>query len=50
MCSDCGEPFRLKDYHALVYRTLFEKLSLKSPRFYTCDCQPREPKGPVAKI
>ncbi len=38
-CSHCGKTRPIKDHHELVFRTLFGKLRLESPRFYTCDCQ-----------
>ena len=44
-CSHCGEPHRRNGRHHLTYRTLFGKLKLKSPRFYTCACQPQQQKS-----
>lgn len=38
-CKECGEAYALKGQHQLVFRTLFGKLKLASPRFYTCACQ-----------
>ena len=41
-CPDCGRPRPRKGRHEVVYRTLFGKLRLDSPRLYACPCQPRE--------
>lgn len=41
-CLCCDKPRCIKGYHALIYRTLFGKLSIRSPRLYECDCQPHE--------
>jgi hypothetical protein len=41
-CLHCGKQCHIKGYHSLTYRTLFGKLTLKSPRLYTCACQPQE--------
>jgi len=38
-CSDCGRARRRNGRHEIVYRTLFGKLRLNSPRFYACPCQ-----------
>ncbi|RZI45233.1 ISKra4 family transposase [Candidatus Finniella inopinata] len=40
-CSCCGTARSIKGYHPLVYRTLFGRLVLKSPRVLTCQCQPQ---------
>lgn len=39
-CPDCGKALLSKGAHAIVFRTLFGNLELKSPRFLRCDCQP----------
>jgi len=44
-CLHCGKTRATKDHHELVFRTLFGKLRLESPRFYTCDCQPQQQKS-----
>jgi len=44
-CPDCGTPRRKKDTKRLIYRTVFGKLELESPRYYTCDCQLRTHKS-----
>jgi hypothetical protein len=40
-CPDCGRRRPHKGRHEIVYRTLFGKLRLDSPRLYTCPCQQR---------
>lgn len=35
----CGKDHKFKGHHHISYRTLFGKLKLSSPRFYTC-CDP----------
>jgi hypothetical protein len=44
-CQDCGRPHRRNGQHHITYRTLFGKMRLQSPRFYTCACRPREQKS-----
>lgn len=39
-CPECGVEYLHKDQPKIVYRTLFGKLTLKSPRFFKCNCQP----------
>ena len=42
-CPDCGTRRTKKGQHTLVYRTVFGKLNLISPRLYDCACyQPHE--------
>jgi hypothetical protein len=42
-CPDCGARRTKKGQHTLVYRTLFGKLNLISPRLYDCAChQPHQ--------
>lgn len=43
-CDDCKKIGRKKGNYAIVYRTLFGDISIKSPRFYTCDCELRQQK------
>ena len=38
-CPACGRARRRNGRHEIVYRTLFGKLRLNSPRFYACPCQ-----------
>lgn len=40
-CPECGQPCPRKGKHEIVFRTLFGKLKLPSPRLYVCRCQPR---------
>jgi hypothetical protein len=37
-CPGCGKPRSRKGKHEIVYRTLFGKLKLESPRYYECLC------------
>jgi hypothetical protein len=38
-CPDCGKVRPRKGRHEIVYRTLFGKLRLDSPRLYECPCR-----------
>jgi hypothetical protein len=38
-CPCCGATRLVKGYHPLIYRTLFGKICLKSPRLLVCKCQ-----------
>lgn len=38
ICKTCNKKYRLKGYTEIVYRTLFGKLKLPNPRFYSCLC------------
>jgi hypothetical protein len=51
-CPACQAPRRCKGHHQLVYRTIFGKLTLPSPRWYTCPCQTTEPRSfsPLAEL
>jgi hypothetical protein len=51
-CQDCGQPHRRNGHHNITYRTLFGKMRLQSPRYYTCACRPRAQKSfsPVAHL
>jgi len=51
-CPDCGADRKRKGTHEIVYRTLFGKLTLESPRFYTCICRKRETRSvsPLAEV
>jgi hypothetical protein len=51
-CSACQVPRRCKGHHQLVYRTVFGKPTLPSPRWYTCRCQTTEPRSfsPLAEL
>ena len=37
-CIECAKNLSIKDYRDIKYRTLFGKLSIKSPRLNTCKC------------
>lgn len=51
-CSCCGSTLSIKGYHPLIYRTLFGKICLKSPRLLTCKCQfqPQSSFSPLSSI
>jgi hypothetical protein len=51
-CPACQVPRRCKGHHQLVYRTIFGKLTLPSPRWYVCRCQTTEPRSfsPLAEL
>jgi hypothetical protein len=51
-CPDCGRQRPRKGRHEIVYRTLFGKLRLDSPRLYACSCQEsdRASVSPLAKL
>ncbi len=51
-CVHCGAALSQNGHHRLVMRTLFGKLSLDSPRFYSCPCQisDRQSFSPLADI
>jgi hypothetical protein len=44
-CSACGQPRPTKGQHQLSLPTVFGKITVPSPRFLHCDCQPRETKS-----
>jgi hypothetical protein len=52
LCPACGQIRARKGTHQIVYRTLFGKLKLASPRLYTCVCQPQSQKSfsPLAEL
>jgi len=51
-CSYCGARRNRKGQHPIVYRTLFGKLHLTSPRLYECPCQHhgRQSSSPLAQL
>ena len=51
-CSHCQQPLARKGHHQVGMRTLFGKLTLSSPRLYTCSCQPRQKRSwsPIAAL
>jgi len=48
----CQQPLAYKGHHQIGMRTLFGKLTLSSPRLYTCSCQPHQKRSwsPVAAL
>lgn len=38
-CACCHKMRSIQGYHSIVYRTLFGNITIKSPRFRSCDCQ-----------
>jgi hypothetical protein len=49
-CPDCGQRRRRNGRHPIVYRTLFGKLRLDSPRFYACPCQDAPPRASLSPL
>ena len=51
-CPHCGRPRTHKGKHAIIYRTVFGKLNLASPRLYDCPCQKpgRHSSSPLAEL
>ena len=51
-CPDCGRRRPRKGRHEIVYRTLFGKLRLDSPRLYACPCRQgdRASASPLAEL
>jgi hypothetical protein len=51
-CSLCQQPLAYKGHHQIGVRTLFGKLTLSSPRLYTCSCQSHQKHSwsPVAAL
>ena len=51
ICPHCGLQRNKKGQHVIVYRTLFGKLNLVSPRLYDCSCQDqcRHSSSPLAQ-
>ena len=51
-CPLCGNRRLHKGAHAIVYRTLFGKLELSSPRLFHCQCQPQRTRtfSPLAEL
>ena len=52
-CRHCGAQRRCKGHHPIVMRSLFGKLTLMSPRLYTCACQAddtRRSSSPLADL
>jgi len=51
-CPECGEPRCSKGNHTLSVRTVFGRLTVRSPRLYHCVCRPHETKtfSPLAEL
>src|SRR6202162_1512069 len=51
-CRECGEPRCSKGNHTLSVRTVFGRLTVRSPRLYHCVCRPHETKtfSPLAEL
>ncbi len=51
-CPHCQHSLACKGHHQIGVRTLFGKLTLSSPRLYTCSCQPHQKRSwsPVASL
>ncbi len=49
-CPDCGRARRRNGRHEIVYRTLFGKLRLDSPRFYACPCREAAPRASISPL
>lgn len=51
-CSHCHQTLAYKGHHQINVRTLFGKLTLESPRLYTCSCQPQKTRSwsPIAAL
>jgi hypothetical protein len=51
-CPHCQRPLAYKGHHQIGVRTLFGKLTLSSPRLYTCSCQSQKSRSwsPVAAL
>jgi hypothetical protein len=51
-CPECGESRCSKGNHTLSVRTVFGRLTVRSPRLYHCVCRPHETKtfSPLAGL
>src|SRR5262249_44030847 len=51
-CPLCGQQRLHKGAHDIVYRTVFGKLDLSSPRLFHCPCQPQPTRSfsPLAEL
>ena len=51
-CPHCQQRRGNKGQHEIVYRSLFGKLHILSPRLYTCTCQPQQKRSfsPLAEV
>lgn len=44
-CPSCFHPYRIKDHKMKRVNTLFDMISLESPRFYSCNHYQEKPKS-----
>lgn len=44
-CPHCGNQRSNKGMHEIVWRSLFGKLKIQSPRLYSCSCRPQAKKS-----
>jgi hypothetical protein len=51
-CSFCSKPRSHKGAHTIVFRTIFGKIELSSPRLFHCQCQPQPTRSfsPLAEL
>jgi hypothetical protein len=49
-CPECGESRRSKGNHTLSVRTVFGRLTVRSPRLYRCVCRPHAPRFNFSKV
>jgi hypothetical protein len=51
-CPLCGKSRSQKGNHEIVFRSLFGKIELPSPRLYACSCHPQEKRSfsPLAEL
>jgi hypothetical protein len=51
-CPDCGKKRLRKGEHEIIFRTLFGKLRLASPRLFHCECRPYSTRSfsPLAEL
>jgi hypothetical protein len=48
-CPACGRQLCRKGKYPIVFRTVFGNVTLSSPRFYRCGCQPADSQRPSAR-
>ena len=52
VCPECNSRLTVKGHHRLVYRSVFGRLSIDSPRLYQCRCSGsgRRSVAPLARL
>jgi len=52
VCTECDSRLTVKGHHRLVYRSVFGRLSIDSPRLYQCRCSGsgRRSVAPLARL